>query len=239
MNQKIEDLRRKAFVLYGGQEGIDRVNWEVVNAGVDEDRITAKMEKYLLNKIIKNVFIEYVGLDRAKQILATEVAHIHGYQSGKSAKGKFSKIRILERVNFIRIMVIAIIIGFFSLIGFVIWYTSSFDPVDSCREKTTEVSADSCFIQVALARNNLTLCDEIMDIQKKYNCYSAIGVKTNNTEICGFIPYSDPELQAKQDRCYMCLAFQTSSFRTCKLIKNYVKQAECESQIERGRSLIC
>lgn len=239
MNHNIEDLRKKAWVLYGGQEGVERVNWEVRNAGVNEDNISPKMEKYLLNKIIKNVFIEYVGMERTREILAQDIKHLRGYHVGESKSDQESKIRILEKFNFKKLVLLILALGFAAVLGFIWFYISAFDPLEACESRKDTQVRDNCFMIVAVDRMNVTVCDRIVLENARYNCYSRIGRSMNSTDICLMIPSHDIELIDLRQRCIMCVAFDTNSLRTCRLMDNPGKQAECESQIERGRSLIC
>ena len=178
-------------------------------------------------------------MERAKEVLAMEVSHVHGYQTGQKKSDMLSKIRIIERVNFLRVIVLVVILFMGGILALAVYYTSQFDPIDACSGKEDPVAHDSCYLQVALSRYNESLCHGIFDEKIKWNCVGQLGVFLNDTKICGTIPYNDPLMIEYQDRCFSCIAFKLSSFGTCREIKNYVRQSECESQIERGRSLIC
>ena len=97
MNPKIEDLRKKAFVLYQGLDGVERVNHEVKKMGTAEDKLNEYEMKICLNNIIKNVFVDFVGLEKTKEVLAQEVTHVPGYHRTVEEDRKWGDVKSLYR----------------------------------------------------------------------------------------------------------------------------------------------
>jgi hypothetical protein len=238
MNPKIEDLRRKAFVVYGGMKGVELVNVEVKKMGVKEDKLNDDQAKTVLNNIIKNVFIELIGYDKTKAFLAEEVSHVPGYRSLTEEDGG-EKIHILERAQFTKWFTIFVTI---LIIAVVIWmgsYINTFDPYGLCDKKPPGTSRDMCFMDLGLKWRNVSLCHEIEDREQMYNCFGSVAIKLNDTDLCGAIPATDVELMAVHDKCIMCIAFTMRNKSMCSQFMSEIRQAECEHQLDRGMSLSC
>lgn len=237
MNPKIEDLRKKAFVLYEGPDGVQKVDQAVKKTGVSEDELKDEQLKLVLNRIIKNVFIDYVGLERTKEVLAKETLHVPGYH--RTVEEKRGKIHILERINFTKWFVVAVVALLILVVAVAVYYTTTFQTVKLCDKKTDPAERDRCFLSLALSTANVTLCDKLSTQKATYNCYGSVGMKLNDTEICKRVPGEDIDLMAIHDKCIMCVAFNLNNESLCRSFMNPMKVAECETQLERGYSLVC
>jgi hypothetical protein len=237
MNPKIEDLRKKAFLLYGGPHGPDLINKQLKGMGVSEDGLSEEQLKTVLNAIIKSVFVDYVGFEKAKEILAKDVAHVAGYHMKVQAEEEH--VRIFERIHILPWLVLlmaAIIAVFF---GAFIYYTASFDVKDFCKGKAEGPDRDSCFLSLALKNANVSFCDELSTTGKTYACYGGVGVKLNDTRICRMIPDNQPDVIPLHDKCIMCVAYRMRNQSICKYFTNPMTEAECEQQVTRTLTLAC
>lgn len=237
MQPKIEELRKKAFMLYGGPDGVERVNREVKKTGRKEDDLNETELKMVLNNIIKNAFIDYVGLDKTKELLAKEVTHIPGYH--RIIEEDKSRIHIISRINFMRWFVRFIILVIIALIVSVGYYTMKFNRVEYCGKKTNVAARDMCFTTLALRETNISVCDELSTRTKKYSCYGSVGIKLNDTKVCSMIPSDELLLMGMHDRCILCVAFNQGNRSLCTNFISPNREAECLHQLDRGYTLIC
>ncbi|MBD3388458.1 MAG: hypothetical protein GF416_05250 [Candidatus Altiarchaeales archaeon] len=237
MKPKIEDLRKKAYMLYGGLDGVERVNREVKKMGIEEDKLNKHQEKIVLNNIIKNVFIDHVGLERAKDLLVKEVTHVPGYH--RSVQENKDRIHIFERSNFMKWFVRFMVLLLVGLVFLAARYAMSFNRTEFCGQKKDVDARDICFQTLALGQNNLTYCDQLSTLQKKYQCYGSIGIAVNNSDYCLMIPDNEIALMGIRDKCILCVAFTLKNDSKCMLFRSSIKQEDCKSQLERGYSLIC
>jgi len=237
MQPKVEDLRKKAFVLYQGMDGVERVNHEVKKMGTEEDKFNEYELKMCLNSIIKNVFIDYVGLERAKEALAADVIHVPGYH--RTVEEEREKTTILERIQFMKLFVRLVVLAFILLIAGAVYYVTSIDKVEACEMKKDIGGKDMCFLALALKEGNITFCDRLSSQPKAYNCYSSVGTKFSDIGVCKLIPGEIADFMAMHDKCIMCVAFNLKNRSMCTSFMSPMKQMECESQLERDYSLVC
>ena len=237
MKEKIEDLRKKAFLLYGGPHGIEMVNQEIKKMGVKEDQLNEYQVKIVLNSIIKHLFIDFVGLEKSKELLAKDTTHVAGYKMVIEADTQ--AIHVLERFHFREH--ITIIVGVMILILIVVgaFYILSFNSVELCEGKKAGPTRDHCFILLSLNKANITFCEKLGDRAKQLNCFGQVGIKLNDTKICDRIPSEDTDTMAIHDKCVMCIAFKLGNVSMCRNFMNPIREAECEHQLDRGVSLEC
>jgi hypothetical protein len=236
MNPKIEDLRKKAFMLYGGPHGVDLVNKEVKRLGIAEGNLNEYQLKIVLNNIIKGVFIDYVGLDKTKELLAKEVTHVPGYHMAIEEENE--PIHILERFRFMRVLKVFLALSVLMVFALGVYYVTFFNTVELCEKKQGEIR-DACFLTLAMHQANLTFCDKLSTAEKAFNCYGQVGIKLNRTDVCEEIPPDEPESMTIRDKCVMCVAFKLSNKSMCGSFINPMRKDECITQIERHRTLAC
>jgi len=237
MKPKLEDLRKKAFLLYNGMEGVELVNREIKRLGIKEDSINQYQLKILLNTIIKKLFIDYIGLEKSKEILAMDVTHLPGYHV--VIEEDTTQIHIFERINFIKWFIV-LMVGLLVSAGiYVFYYVSSFDSTAICAKKAPGDAKDSCYMILALHINNYSLCNSIESSKQHYNCISSIAVKLNDSESCDKIPGDDVDTILLHDRCISCIAFNLNNKSLCTSFMSPITQDGCQMQIERHQSLTC
>jgi hypothetical protein len=237
MNDKIEELRKRAFLLYGGPLGVELINRELKKNRLQEDKLEGEKLKEVLNEMIQNVFINYVGYDKTREILQKEVTHISGYQ--RSVTEKQGKIHILEHVHFTKWLVIFIAFVMVLIIGYWLFYASSFNLVDLCSKKKDQELKDGCYLSVAVASRDIAVCAKIVDRDKIMNCLSSIAVKNNDSETCKQIPVDDLTTLIIHDKCISCVAFAMHNSSICRSFSDPNREEDCRRQINSGRSLIC
>jgi hypothetical protein len=189
MNDKIEELRKRAFILYGGPRGVELVNRELKKNRLQEDKLEGEELKKVLNDMIQNVFINYVGAEKTRLILLKEVTHISGYQ--RSVTEKQGKIHILEHVHFTKWILVFIALLLVLMIGYWYFYASRFNPLDLCDRKKDPELRDACYMTIAMKTGNAVLCENITSKDKVLNCLSSIAVMMNDSETCKQIPVAD------------------------------------------------
>lgn len=237
VNPKIEDLRKKAFLLYSGLQGVELVNKEVKKMGSKEDKLNEYQLKIVLNNIIKNVFIDFVGYDATKELLAKEVTHVSGYHM--NIEEDQSKIHIFERIQMMKIITILLVVLFIIVALGGYYYTRSFDPADVCEAKRGDTGRDACYLTLAMSIVNVTFCDRIKTEMTRLNCYGTMGVALTSMRLCNQVPGDNPELMAIHDKCVMCIAYKLKNVSLCSDFMSPFKGVECTTQIERGQSLSC
>jgi len=238
MQPRLEDLRKKAYMLYGGPEGVKRVQKQIGKVGVREDDMTEEQVKKAMNLIIKHVFIDFVGLEKSKLVLSKPVTHIPGYTPPEEPILE-DKISLLERFKFTKMLVIILAIATLGLLVGISYYTLTFDKTVACDVKKDVNSRDQCYLTVALTKYNASVCDKLSTLEQTYSCYNSVGVHLNDTSICKLIPKDDVNLMALHDKCLTCIAFNLNNISMCRDFISPQKELECESQIERGYSLLC
>ncbi|MBU0762810.1 MAG: hypothetical protein KKD39_07265 [Candidatus Altiarchaeota archaeon] len=246
MNIKVEDLRRKAWLAYGGEKGLTLVNQQVIAYGKDEENLTEQQEKELLNQIIKAVFVGPFGLEKAKLFLSRDVKNLPAYdlkkriQTQDSAKvvREVDKVKILDRINLKPVIIIFFILAILAVPALFISYASVYDPSDTCR-KNSGSERENCFLILALKKNNISFCQEMSSVTNTHGCFSEIAVRLNSTELCDSIPRNTPSSIEQNDKCMMCVAYRMQDLSKCHLLKDQIKVDECRKQIERGYSAVC
>ncbi|MFH1055940.1 MAG: hypothetical protein V1744_07615 [Candidatus Altiarchaeota archaeon] len=238
MNPKIEELRKKAFVVYEGMDGVSNVNKEIKKMGVAEDELKDEQLKVLMNNIIKNVFINRIGIEKTKEILAKENLHLPGYRPDFKTE-KMEQIRIFERISFNKWAVVFIAIILVLIAASVVYYALMFDLADTCERKKDTWERDSCFVTLALSRKNDTVCDKVGDEMKRFNCYAQTGIELKSMEVCKRIPSDDIETTVMYEKCVMCVAYKLDNRSLCYSFISPFKQSDCVTQIMRRQSLIC
>jgi hypothetical protein len=237
MRPKIEDLRKKAFLLYEGPDGVERVDKEVKKMGVNEDKLNEYELKIVLNNIIKNVFIDRVGLEQTKELLSQQTLHVPGYH--RTVEEKRGNIHIFERIQFMKWFVVFVCLLLILLVIGVVYYITSFNPLEACEKKNDVDVRDPCILGLALNKLNITYCDKLSTQGKIYNCYGVVGMGLRDMRICRSIPGDDLDLMGVHDRCITCVAFYLRNSSMCASFTSPIKQEDCESQLDRGYSLIC
>jgi hypothetical protein len=237
VNFKIEELRKRAFILYEGMDGVDRVNRQLKRVAPDEDAMDAAQIKEALSNIIKNVFVDHVGLDRTRELLAQEVTHVPGYH--RFVKEDQERISIPERIQMMGWMAAVIVALVLAVVVFMLSYTNFFNPLESCDLKKENVSRDSCFRASALSSGNVSVCERMSSPEASYNCVALLGIRNNDTAMCATIPADTLDFQTARNRCIMCVAFNLHRISVCSTLDNPIKEAECAHQIETGRALSC
>jgi hypothetical protein len=239
MHPKIEDLRKKAYLLYDGLEGVERVNHEVKRFGIKEEKLNQYQIKLVLNNIIKNVFVDKAGIEKTKQLLALEVKAIPGY-TNMLDRDEGEKTRITDKINFMAVIVAFVAVLMIALIVGVVYYMMSFEQVSLCHNKPEGDQRDNCYYLVALNDQNASVCENVDSLQRRYSCMAQVAQSTKDIDICMRIPATDNlENIILYDKCISCVAYNLGNFSMCKNLKNPIKIEECRTQIERGYSLNC
>ncbi|MFH0861523.1 MAG: hypothetical protein V1875_00700 [Candidatus Altiarchaeota archaeon] len=236
-NPKLEDLRKKAFLLYAGPKGPELVNKEIKKLGIKEDKLNEYQLKILLNNVIKTVFIDFVGLEATKKALAQDVTHVPGYHTFIEEESE--PIHILERFRFMRWVVAFLALSIVGVLFLGGYYMLSFDREGLCDNKKDVDGRDACYLSLASSRGNVSFCDSLSVSNRRYNCYSLIGRKLNDTLICDRIPGNDVGLIVMHDNCLMCVAVSLKNGSMCKSFHNPITVDECLSQMDRAISLSC
>ncbi len=237
MNPKIEDLRKKAYLVYGGYDGVELVNKEVRNFGILEDQLNAYQMKIVLNNIIKHVFIDKIGLDESKIVLGQKVTHVPGYHSYIQKDDE--KIQIKTKIDFMK-TIVKVIIVFFIIIAFIFWfYMSSFSEREFCETKNPVKVRDKCYNSMALNTVNHTLCSNISIQKEAHNCHYYVAIKAKDHKICEKIPAEHPEHLKTHVKCMTCLANIERNSSICELIKDFFSQRRCKETIRADNSLAC
>jgi hypothetical protein len=234
---KIEDLRKKAFVLYSGPKGPELVNREIKKFGIKEEKLNDYQLKLVLNNIIKNVFVDFIGLESTKLALAQDVTHVPGYHT--VIEEDTESIHIFERINFMRTFTIFIAVLIVLVVSIGVYYVVTFNRVELCDNKKEVSGRDACFLTLASGHRNITFCDKLSDSQRIYSCYSLVGKDLNDTKICDRIPTDQVDLIVLHNNCLMCIAVTLKNESMCRSFQNQIQVDECLTQIERKVSLTC
>jgi hypothetical protein len=237
MNPKLEDLRKKAFILYNGMDGVELVNKEIKRIGIKEEKLNQYQLKNLLNTIIKKIFIDHIGLEKTKEILAMDVTHLPGYHT--VIEEDTTPIHIFERIHFAKWFILIMASILVLLTAYVYYYISSFDPMTVCDRKKITEERDSCFSLLAMKAGNTSVCDLVVNQQKRYTCISHIAVKIGKIDICETIPGDDSYGVTLHDRCISCIAYNLNNKSLCSSFMSPITQEECLMQIDRRQSLTC
>jgi hypothetical protein len=237
MNEKIEELRKRAYLLYGGPKGVELVNRQMRKNRQQEDKLEGEELKEVLNDIIQSVFIDYIGPDKTREILLKKVTHISGYK--RSFTEKQGKIRIFEHVHFSKMLVVFIGFLVVLLVAYWLFYASSFNPLDLCEKKKDPELKDACYMSIAMSTRDTILCGKIGLRDKVLNCLSSVAVMTNDSNICKQIPVSDLSTLVIHDKCITCVAFSLRNATLCRSFADPNREDECKRQLTTGRSLIC
>jgi len=237
MNPKIEGLRKRAFMLYAGPDGVKLVNREVRKAGIKEEELNDAQLKAVLNNIIKNVFIDYIGLDKTKELLTKDVTHISGYHM--NVEEEYHKIHIFERIKFTRWIFVFLVAFIVLVIAWEAYYAQSFNSVQLCEKKKDIQAMDDCYLAIAMSKVNITMCENLSTDLKRFHCYSTLAVKLNDVSSCQKIPLTDVDLIDDRDRCITCVAYNLHNMSLCDKVISQVKQDACVTQLDRKMSLTC
>jgi hypothetical protein len=246
MNLKVEDLRRKAWIGYGGEQGVNLVNRQVIEYGLDEENLTEEQEKELLNRIIKKVFVEPLGLDKTKHLLAMEVKHLPGYDTQKMHQGmdpkkpidEVRRIEISDKTDIKKFILAFMLISAFILSAVFAYYAISFKPSDACERKTA-ADRDECYLLLAITQKEPLFCEKISSQDTMHSCIYSVSVSSQNMELCEKIPGDSHQNIDLRMRCQMCVAFKSSDTSLCNELGDTLRSDECKRHIERGFSAIC
>jgi len=233
----LEDLRKKAFLLYSGPKGPELVNREIKKFGIKEDKLNSYQLKILLNNAIKTVFIDYVGFEATKNALAQDVTHVPGYHT--TVLEDTESVHILERFQFMRWVVAFIVLMILGVVLLGVYYMLMFNKANLCESKKDLDGKDACFLSLASSRANVSFCDRMSTNNRMYNCYSVVGRKYNDTGICDRIPGDEVDLIVLHDNCQLCVAVSLRNKSLCKAFLNPITADECISQMDRKVSLTC
>jgi len=237
VNPKIEDLRKKAYVLYDGPTGPELVNKTFKAFGLKEDKLTADDEKRALNGIIKAVFVDHIGMDKTKEILSKEVTHVTGYHT--AIQGDEERVTVVERVRFLPWLFAIIGVFMVLILAAAAYYGLSFSVPEKCESDESGPNRDACFMSLAMSQKKVSMCDEISTLQRTYACYGALGNMLKNASLCRMIPDNDVELAGIRDKCIMCVAYKTRDSKVCQVFTNPIRVSECEAQTTRSFTLAC
>jgi hypothetical protein len=237
MKPKLEELRKKAFILYGGREGVEKVGNEIRKFGIPEDQLNDYQLKIVLNNIIKHVFIDKAGLEEAKKVLSMKVTHVPGYQPFIEIDE--SKIRITSKINFMKTLV-RVIVVLAVVVAAVFWfYIKSFDPLEVCDRKETLEVREMCYKNLAITSKNHTICDKLSGRMDVLNCYYKIAVNTKEYTICDKIPTDTPEQYSIYSKCFTCMANLNRNETLCSKIKDLFEQQQCRDKVRSDMSIAC
>jgi hypothetical protein len=237
VNPDIEELRKKAYILYDGMYGPKRVNDVIKRHGKKEDKLEKQEVEELKKQILKEVFVDQYGMERTKEVMRREIAHLSSYKS--TAEQELEITRIKDKFNLTKWMFIGFLLLLIGLGAIGGYYLIAYDPLDVCDSMSGQVARDSCFLNLALASGNSTYCGNISVRNHAFNCIRSVAVKYNNTEICEQIPQENVELMAMHDNCIICISYKLRRVSICSLLRDPVKEAECMNQIDTGRALNC
>ncbi len=237
MNLKIETLKKRAWVLYGGQDGLDAVNREVSKFGFGEEGLTPKQESILVNNIVKNVFVAKVGIEKARAALKVDVKDVRGYPSDQPPT-QLEHAKINEETNFKFMVMLLLLVAIAGVGAMALFYFSVFNPSKVCEGKTG-IERDNCFQLLGMTEKNATFCGKLSTPVKRYGCLSTVAVALNDSMMCEEIPVNPKELAEIKYRCMMCIAFKKRDTRKCIALEDPIRIEDCYKQIERGMSLAC
>ncbi len=237
VNPKIEDLRKKAYVLYDGPTGPELVNKTFKTFDLKEDGLTAEDEKRVLNGIIKAVFVDHVGLEKAKEMLSKEVTHVSGYHTPVQADEE--RVTVIERIRFLPWLFAIIAIFMALILAATVYYGLSFSVPEKCESAEPGPNRDACFMSLAVSEKSVSMCDEISTLPRTYACYGTLGNLLENASLCRMIPDNEIELAGIRDKCIMCVAYKTRDAKVCQVFTNPIRVSECEAQTTRSFTLAC
>ncbi len=107
----------------------------------------------------------------------------------------------------------------------------------SCEEITDSEEQAGCYINLAMATSDASLCEKIIyDVEHRNKCYIHVAEHTGDANICERI--SDSSLQEK---CYFWVAGQTGEADTCVGIVDSSLQNVCYAEVaeKKGDASFC
>ncbi|MBD3261213.1 MAG: hypothetical protein GF334_05940 [Candidatus Altiarchaeales archaeon] len=237
MHKDIEDLRKKAYIAYQGQDGPDAVDRILRKLQVPGRQLNNYELKQVQNYIIKDVFLNRFGVEQAKGYLRMDTSHVPGYhpfdEAPQEKKTKITvNLKVMQQIAVVltMLLILALIFGFF--------YTLTFNPITTCKGKTGE-DRDICFSQQAETQTDPAFCRQINTSFHRNKCYLKIAVKTLNMSLCNQIP-DKPENAEQVKICVTCIAKKLAQPSMCERLGDSVRINFCENQVNAQYSFdIC
>ncbi len=169
----------------------------------------------------------------------------------------------MDRKKKITVTVLVIILVIITIAGFAYYYLDRVSPKKQlaviCDKETKEPFRSQCFSQLALAKEDISICEnDIHDQLNKDNCYSNVGIAMQDASICEKVGgqrmknscYShigerkgdtsfceminetySPYAFSQKNNCYTSVASKNKDLDTCNKIQPETDRSECYASV--------
>ena len=102
-------------------------------------------------------------------------------------------------------------------------FASEFKDIRQCHFiKHNQYWYDLCYKEVALATDNVDLCNSTSDQKIKDSCFKGVAESLNNVELC-----SEVQSQDSKDKCFFNIALDKNDPDLCKFLSEPLREVNC------------